>query len=208
MKLKENKGVSLTGFVITILVILLVVAIAGCIYLLNNTRKEKVTVQNLAPVSTLNSSSKVENKVEVKINEFDIDSMSKIFKILNFIQTLEFTNTNKITNEEINNLLIGYFSVNYIEDVSKYSKTEIRQLVKDVLNKDYSGSLNLEIEGEGEAPRDIAIQSIENKNNDYIIKYAVVVHIDSDAPDEIVGYYEARLDENLILISNKEIMKK
>ena len=34
MKLRENKGISLTGFVITILVILLIAAVAGCVYLI------------------------------------------------------------------------------------------------------------------------------------------------------------------------------
>lgn len=56
MKLKENKGISLTGFVIAILVILLIVAVAGCVYLINNPVKE-VVVQNQVPVTGGNSSS-------------------------------------------------------------------------------------------------------------------------------------------------------
>ena len=54
--MKENKGVSLTGFVITILVVLLALAVVGCVYLLKNPVKETVAVQTPAPATNLNSS--------------------------------------------------------------------------------------------------------------------------------------------------------
>lgn len=46
MKLKKENGVSLAGFVITILVIMLVIVVAGCVYLFNNPIKEEIKTQN------------------------------------------------------------------------------------------------------------------------------------------------------------------
>ena len=60
MKIKKDNGASLTGFVITILVILLIVAVAGCVYLINNPIKEKVAIQTPTNIENLNSSDKVE----------------------------------------------------------------------------------------------------------------------------------------------------
>ena len=45
MKIKKDNGASLTGFVITILVVLLVIAVTGCVYLIKNPIKEKVAIQ-------------------------------------------------------------------------------------------------------------------------------------------------------------------
>lgn len=65
MKIKKDNGASLTGFVITILVILLIVAVTGCVYLINNPVKEQVAVQNSASETGTNSSTKVEENNNV-----------------------------------------------------------------------------------------------------------------------------------------------
>jgi len=128
MKLKENKGVSLTGFAITILVILLVVAVAGCVYLLNNPVKEKVAVQNPAPVTGLNSSS------EVKENTSSSEDNSKLLQLLkvsldNYIHNLEglrkFTTISQSNLEEIVN-----FSL-YDADYAYYTDGKGWRLVSD-----------------------------------------------------------------------------
>lgn len=80
MKLRENKGISLTGFVITILVILLIAAVAGCVYLINNPVKEEVIVQNPTPVTGNNSSSetlKNESEISDNVNSLIIFDGSK-----------------------------------------------------------------------------------------------------------------------------------
>ena len=73
MKIKKDNGASLTGFVITILVILLIVAVVGCVYLINNPIKEKVAIQTPTNVENLKSSDKVEENVieknEIILNE-------------------------------------------------------------------------------------------------------------------------------------------
>lgn len=63
MNIKENKGVGLAGFVITMLVILLVATILICAYLLKNPVKENIVAQNPEQVTTANSSSEVKNEV-------------------------------------------------------------------------------------------------------------------------------------------------
>ena len=66
MKIKKDNGASLTGFVITILVILLIVAVAGCVYLINNPIKEKVAIQTPVSVQTnMSNNEKVEEKNEI-----------------------------------------------------------------------------------------------------------------------------------------------
>ena len=78
MRLKGNKGASLTEFVITILVILLVLAVAVCVYLLKNP----------ALTAQVNSSSEVKTamttdtkKTELINNNFDIsDTMDSYGK--------------------------------------------------------------------------------------------------------------------------------
>lgn len=73
MRFKKDNGASLTVFIITILVILLIVAVAGCVYLIKNSIKEEVVVQNSISTAQLNSSTKVEEnvieKTEVTMNE-------------------------------------------------------------------------------------------------------------------------------------------
>lgn len=76
MKLKGNKGASLTGFVITILVILLVLAVAGCVYLLKNP----------ALTAQVNSSSEVKTamtadikKTELINNNFDVSGSMEAY---------------------------------------------------------------------------------------------------------------------------------
>ena len=64
MKFKKDNGASLTGFVITILVILLIVAVAGCVYLINNPIKEKVAKQN--PTGAQSNLGSIETNVENK----------------------------------------------------------------------------------------------------------------------------------------------
>ena len=164
---------------------------------------KKVQEENVIPATEL----KTANGTSISKITQNIDFMDKVFKRLNFVQTLEFTSTNKITEKEIHNLLIGYFSVNGFADGSKYSQAEVKQLVKDALNKDYSGSFKFEAEGEGESRKSIAVSNIQKEGNNYIVKYAVMNHIDADVSDDVAGYYEAKLDENLTLISNKKINK-
>ena len=77
MKIKENRGVSVIAFIIVIAVI---VIIASCIivYLLNNQVKEKVAVQDTAPVTEVNSSSKEEEKT-TKIETMTADEKFSIY---------------------------------------------------------------------------------------------------------------------------------
>ena len=62
MKIKKDNGASLTGFVITILVILLIVAVVGCVYLINNPIKEKVAIQN--PTGAQSNLGSIETNVQ------------------------------------------------------------------------------------------------------------------------------------------------
>lgn len=70
MKIKKDNGASLTGFIITILVILLIVSVAGCVYLINNPIKEKVAIQTPSSVQTNMSNNQnnmiEENEIKVK----------------------------------------------------------------------------------------------------------------------------------------------
>ncbi len=58
MRLKENRGIGLTSFVIAILIILLIIAVLACVYLLKNPNTE-----NSAPVTNLNSLSEVKENI-------------------------------------------------------------------------------------------------------------------------------------------------
>ena len=61
--MKGNKGVSLVGVVITILVIMLILSVGVCAYLLKNPVKENIVAQNPEQVTTANSSSEVKDEV-------------------------------------------------------------------------------------------------------------------------------------------------
>lgn len=214
--MEENKKSSKTWLVVVLILVLVgALCISGYyIYTLNekvtalegDLTKAAAVIREINEKAEETSSSEITQN-EVSKNELNKDFMDKVFKRLNFVQTLEFTNTNKITEKEIHDLLIEYFSVNNIADASKYSQAEIKQLVKDILNKDYSGNFNLEAEAAGECMSFIAITAIEKESNNYTVAYAVINDIDADAPDDISGYYEAKLDKNLTFISNKKINK-
>ena len=61
--MKGNKGVSLVGVVITILVIMLILSVGVCVYLIQNPVKENIVAQNPEQVTTANSSSEVKDEV-------------------------------------------------------------------------------------------------------------------------------------------------
>lgn len=82
MKIKKDNGASLTGFIITILVILLIVAVAGCVYLINNPIKEKVAIQNPGSMQSNmlnNENIKYENTLQ---KQFNVIYKEKIIKEL------------------------------------------------------------------------------------------------------------------------------
>ena len=87
MKIKENKGMSLTVFTI-IIVILLVVAIGVIVYLVNNPVKENVLTQNPTSIQSninsddnkmlsenldVNNQNSVENKIEINTTNINIE---------------------------------------------------------------------------------------------------------------------------------------
>lgn len=98
MKLKENNRVSLTLIAIIILAILLVVAVVGCVYLLNNPIKETILVQNPLQVSELNSSSEVKQTTITADEKFKAyaNGMKKIIQNLKHdgVQFVEVYNEN------------------------------------------------------------------------------------------------------------------
>ena len=90
--MKGNKGVSLVGVVITILVIMLILSVGVCVYLIQNPVKENVVAQNPEQVVGLNSL-KNDNSVEVIKNTSnmklikidDEESFNEEGKIYNYI---------------------------------------------------------------------------------------------------------------------------
>lgn len=114
MKLKENKGVSLVGFVIVLLVILVLVFAAGFVYLLNNPVKEKVAIQNPTGVqSNLGSvQTNVENQKEpITNNETKVEivkeKMTSDEKFQEYIKNLN----NEISNLEEGTTIGGEYSL-------------------------------------------------------------------------------------------------
>ena len=61
--MKESRGVSLVKVVITILVIMLILSVGGCVYLIKNPVKENIVAQNPEQVTTANSSREVKDEV-------------------------------------------------------------------------------------------------------------------------------------------------
>ena len=112
MKLKENKGISLTGFVITILVILLVIAWTGCVYLYHNPRiqtenqqssnqlDEKTTEKNAINETVKPEETKKEIKKINDEKELIYTYASKIEKEYSF--EIPFVNINSVYAKEIN----------------------------------------------------------------------------------------------------------
>ena len=93
MKIKENKGMSLTVFTI-IIVILLVVAIGVIVYLVNNPVKENVLTQNPTSIQSnmnsdenkmlsenldVNNQNSVENKIEINTTNINIEDYAGIW---------------------------------------------------------------------------------------------------------------------------------
>lgn len=114
MKLKKDNGVSLTGFIITILVILLIVAVAGCVYLINNPVKEKVAIQN--PVGVESNLGSIETNIEnekspVINNQTNIEvvkeKMTADEKFQEYIKNLK----NEISNLEEETTIGGEYSL-------------------------------------------------------------------------------------------------
>ena len=87
--MKENRGVSVIAFIIVIAVL---VIIASCIivYLLNNPVKEKIAVQNTAPVTEVNYSIKDEEK------ETKTTAMTSDKKFSSYVSNLKREMKNKI----------------------------------------------------------------------------------------------------------------
>ena len=114
MRFKKDNGASLTGFVITILVILLVIAVAGCVYLINNPIKEKVAIQNPTEVqSNLGSiETNIANKKEPATNnetkvEIVKEKMTSDEKFQEYIKNLE----NEISDLEEETTIGGEYSL-------------------------------------------------------------------------------------------------
>lgn len=109
MKIKKDNGASLTGFVITILVILLIVAVAGCVYLINNPIKEKVAIQTPTNIENLNSSDKVEtskknNELETNNSE-ELDNITKT-ALEEYVSKFYYVkNFDEITKQNIDSLM-------------------------------------------------------------------------------------------------------
>ena len=89
--MKDNKGVSLTGFVIAILVVLLIGAVVGCVYLLKNQNKgimqTNETIFNLRNTIETNAKEEMniaENKEMTADEKFLIyaNGMKKVFQNL------------------------------------------------------------------------------------------------------------------------------
>ena len=101
MKVKENKGVSLTGFVITILVILLIIFVGGCVYLLNNPVKENVETQNVTSTQTASNDNIVnenESKGDTAIVQKKVMTADEKFEV--YVKNLKATML-KYNEEEI-----------------------------------------------------------------------------------------------------------
>lgn len=76
MKLKENKGAS--NAVVVMLVVFIAFLICLLVFLLKNSIKEKVAVQNPAPVTQVNSSSEVK-QTETKTTAMTADAKYEIY---------------------------------------------------------------------------------------------------------------------------------
>ena len=106
--MKENKGASLVGVVITILVIMLILSVGVCAYLLKNPVKESAVVQNPEQVTTANSSSEVKDEV-IKNTELTSEE-----RYSNFLKKLK-TNLMKESNTvEYNWILSGKYGIDNI----------------------------------------------------------------------------------------------
>ena len=106
--MKENKGASLVGVIITILVIMLILSVGVCAYLLKNPVKESAVVQNPEQVTTANSSSEVQDEV-IKNTELTSEE-----RYSNFLKKLK-TNLMKESNTiEYNWILSGKYGIDNI----------------------------------------------------------------------------------------------
>ena len=106
--MKKNKGASLVGVVITILVIMLILSVGVCAYLLKNPVKESAVVQNPEQVTTANSSSEVKDEV-IKNTELTSEE-----RYSNFLKKLK-TNLMKESNTiEYNWILSGKYGIDNI----------------------------------------------------------------------------------------------
>ena len=100
MKVKENKGVGLTGFVITILVILLILAAGGCVYLLNNPIKENVLVKSSE------DNIKNTNYIDEKLNTYEeVDTITKAALEKYISKFYYIKNFERITEENIDSIM-------------------------------------------------------------------------------------------------------
>lgn len=132
----------------------------------------------------------------------------KLLDRVRFVGDLEFTSTNKITQSEIHNLLVNYFDKNNFANVDNFSETQIKKLVKDILNLDYSGNFNFISEaGGGEYVSKVEIINLEKEGNNYVVEYKL--ENSSEATNESITkqYYKAKINENLVFISNKKVTK-
>ena len=231
MKVKKDNGVSLTGFIIAILVILLIVAVAGCVYLINNPVKEGTTIQtptgaqsyipnneNITENRNILLNNNNETKVEIenkKENEINIDKINSVLGKLDVVYGMEFTDFSKLSNKDI------YFNLRLnLEKEGKISKTDssnqkIKELAKEVFNKEFDGDYYSDYSnsdaGQGAFERKPIILGIE-KNEKYTVTYTTIIPPDDgDVADKVYAYYKAELTENaegnLYVTSNKRIEK-
>ena len=129
MKFKKDNGASLTGFVITILVILLVIAVAGCVYLIKNPIKENVAIQTPTDVQANMSN-------DEKIEEKDENSSSLN---INIVDNNEETNL-VIINDEQNIKAEGKIS-EYISEEG--SSAEVPVEISYIVNGNNKGKLQI-----------------------------------------------------------------
>ena len=140
MKIKKDNGASLTGFVITILVVLLVIAVTGCVYLIKNPIKEKVAIQTPIDVQA-----NMPNDEEIEEKDENLSGLN-----VNVIDNNEKTNL-VIINDEQNIKAEGkiceYISeegssaevpveISYIVNGNNKGNLQIKYNNKDVYDKD------------------------------------------------------------------------
>lgn len=137
MKVKENKGVGLTGFVITILVILLIISVGGCVYLLNNPVKEKVETQNLASIQSNIANSEKNEEEENENQNINITNNNKAMDLVTINDEKNFNEEAKIyeyISEEQNSKEVP-FEISYVVNGKNKGKLEIKNKNKIVYSK-------------------------------------------------------------------------
>ena len=208
--MEENKSKKSEGVSLVLVIAILVIVLAGCITYIVKINENELTINNdnnAKTVSELKAEiANLKSTLEQEKNKLNIVEVNSIKKKLDVIFGLEFSDSSKLSNEDIYSRVRFYLEKEGIIKHSETGKEEIKRLIKEIFNIDYKGSFKILEIGSGETTFDTAILNIEKQNQLYKVNYALIARIDADTEDSVRTYYDAEIaiteEGNMYIKSN------